>query len=504
MSTGITADVLVVGGGGSGLAAAISAAAAGAKVVLLEKNAVLGGTTARSIGSITATQTRYQAREGITDSPAEHYRDMERFTEGIPREDTDELRRVLTENVPETLRWLGAMGVEFLGPLEEPPHQKRRMHNVLPNSSAYIYHLERAARRSGVWIINNARARRLVLVDGRVTGVEFEQPGAPPQTVLARATVLAAGDYAAGADMKRALISDAVARTDAVNPTNTGDGLQMAIEAGGRIINGDLFGGGARFVPPPRPSWISRIPPWPWLMRAVSLALRHSPKSVVRRFVMGFITSVMVPSHELFEAGAILVNSRGERFADETRGMSFDLAYQPEGMAYIVFDGAVATQFSRWPHYISTAPGIAYAYLEDYEKNRPDLVRRAPTLAALAQAMGADASLLEQAVADYNGTDPAQADRFGRKRRGRLLAGPYYALGPVKNYINYTDGGLVVNAKHQVLDAADQPIPGLYAAGSNGQGGLLLKGHGHHLGWAFTSGRLAGRNAAQAGDEGAA
>jgi flavin-dependent dehydrogenase len=32
--------------------------------------------------------------------------------------------------------------------------------------------------------------------------------------------------------------------------------------------------------------------------------------------------------------------------------------------------------------------------------------------------------------------------------------------------------------------------------GSTGQGGLLLKGHGHHLGWAFASGRRAGRNAA--------
>ena len=42
----------------------------------------------------------------------------------------------------------------------------------------------------------------------------------------------------------------------------------------------------------------------------------------------------------------------------------------------------------------------------------------------------------------------------------------------------------------------DQPIPGLYAAGSTGQGGLLLKGHGHHLAWAFVSGRRAGRHAA--------
>jgi predicted oxidoreductase len=54
-----------------------------------------------------------------------------------------------------------------------------------------------------------------------------------------------------------------------------------------------------------------------------------------------------------------------------------------------------------------------------------------------------------------------------------------------------------VNEHLQVLTADGKPIPGLFAAGSNGQGGLLLKGHGHHLGWAFTSGRIAGRNAAE-------
>ena len=50
----------------------------------------------------------------------------------------------------------------------------------------------------------------------------------------------------------------------------------------------------------------------------------------------------------------------------------------------------------------------------------------------------------------------------------------------------------------QVLGTGDIPIPGLYAAGSTGQGGLLLEGHGHHLGWGFTSGRIAGRHAALA------
>jgi predicted oxidoreductase len=55
-----------------------------------------------------------------------------------------------------------------------------------------------------------------------------------------------------------------------------------------------------------------------------------------------------------------------------------------------------------------------------------------------------------------------------------------------------------VSEKLEVQRADGSVIDGLFAAGSTGQGGLLLEGHGHHLGWAFISGRIAGRNAAQA------
>jgi succinate dehydrogenase/fumarate reductase flavoprotein subunit len=74
------------------------------------------------------------------------------------------------------------------------------------------------------------------------------------------------------------------------------------------------------------------------------------------------------------------------------------------------------------------------------------------------------------------------------------LRGPFYALGPVRSYVTITEGGLSVNESFQVLNEADQVIPGLFAAGSNGQGGLLLEGHGHHIAWAFVSGRLAGES----------
>ena len=65
-------DVVVVGGGGAGLSAAVSAAELGASVLLLEKNAALGGTTGISVGSFTACGTSLQRAAGIEDDPGDH------------------------------------------------------------------------------------------------------------------------------------------------------------------------------------------------------------------------------------------------------------------------------------------------------------------------------------------------------------------------------------------------------------------------------------------------
>ena len=92
-----TCDVIVVGGGGAGLAAAIEARQAGAYVILIEKNAALGGSTAWSIGSITATGTPHQARRGIDDNPHDHWRDMAGFNGDLDGRDNPDLRRVLAE-----------------------------------------------------------------------------------------------------------------------------------------------------------------------------------------------------------------------------------------------------------------------------------------------------------------------------------------------------------------------------------------------------------------------
>ncbi len=75
---------------------------------------------------------------------------MPGFAGDLQPRDNDALRRILCDEIPATFQWLLDAGIRFMGPMPEPPHRQPRMHNVLPNSHSYIYHLERRARRAGV------------------------------------------------------------------------------------------------------------------------------------------------------------------------------------------------------------------------------------------------------------------------------------------------------------------------------------------------------------------
>jgi hypothetical protein len=404
MSEATQADVVVIGGGGAGLAAAIEARAKGTDVLLIEKNPRLGGSTAWSIGSITSTRTPHQARLGIEDSPEEHDADMALFAGELAARDNALLRRILCENMPETFAWLLSLGVRFFGPMPEPPHRRPRMHNVLPNSRSYIYHLERHARRRGVRIRCGTRARRLLRDDaGRVIGVTAEAGGSELEIAARRGIVLAAGDFTSGTAFKARYMGEQAAKVEAVNPTATGDGRALALELGARVLNGDLaLGPELRFVPPSRETLLRRLPPWPALASFMAFALEHLPQALLRPFVMSFVTTALAPSPALFEAGAILVNRRGERFCDELDRPAFALPDQPDKIGYIVLDEAIARQFSAWPHFVSTAPGVAYAYLPDYRRNRRDVFNSAPDLRGLASRLGMADGALARSVREHN------------------------------------------------------------------------------------------------------
>jgi len=485
-------DVVVVGGGGSGLAAAIEAARFGRKVVLLEKNPALGGTTIRSVGSVTSTCTPLQRANGINDTPQAHFEDMALFADdrGFIEQDNLELRRLLVEHSPDMVQWLMDLGVVFFGTMPEPPHRLPRMHNVLPHARSYLYHLKKRALQLGVDIRVGARVVKLICDDATITGVEIATDHGVARHIGAKlGVVLATGDYSSAKEIKAQFMSADLADVEGINPTSTGDGQRMVQEAGGDIVNGEIMlGPEIRFIAPPTKKFVELIPPIKPIALTMRWAMNYLPSWLLRPFLMMFVTTNLAPSPNLFKKGAILVNKEGKRFVDERNGPQLAIPRQPERIAYVLMDHKLAAEFSAWPNFISTAPGVAYAYLSDYRRNRKDIFFEAETLAELAAKLAMPADALEKTVAEHNSNLPAGLVPIDRA--------PYCALGPAKSWIVFTDGGARINGNFQVLDHSGQPIRGLYAAGSAGQGGVLLEGHGHHLGWAFVSGRLAGRSVA--------
>lgn len=507
MGSASSFDVVVVGGGGSGLATAVSAAEAGARVLLLEKNAALGGTTGISVGSFTAACTSLQRAAGIEDDVDEHNEDIGRFRPDLePRNDAAR-RRFLTANAAATFEWLRAMGLSFQGPSPEPPNRQPRMHNVIPNSKAYIAAFHRRCLALGVEIRTGAVATALSRdAAGRVSRIRFAWRGAEHEVEATRGVVLACGDYAGSYEIKRRYMSEAVARIEGVNPTATGEGHVLGLAVGGAVRNMDvLYGPELRFVTPPGRAFAQLLPSDPHLARLAARLLRIVPKRLLAAYVKRLLVTWTHPDDKLFAAGAILVNREGRRFCNELDRPYLEFFDQPGRVGYLVLDAKLAAEFSEWPNYVSTAPDIAYAYLADYRRLRPDIYHEGATAEALAAAAGFPAEALRSTLdtARRYHQDAAQAgDPFGRTRwLAPFTRGPYIALGPARAYIVMTEGGLVVDERLRVLSDAGDPIPGLYAAGCNGMGGMVLMGHGLHIAWACTSGRLAGLHAAQASRE---
>ncbi len=478
--------------------AAWAAARHGRSVLLLEKAGALGGTTGLSVGTICASATQLQRQAGIADDPDAHFADMEKFFGDRTGRDNPELRRILVDHVPETIAILAELGVTFMGPLPEPPHAKPRLHAILPHSRGYIRHLERACRKLGVELRTGAEVERLIYENGRVTGVALAPAAGASsgERVLARrGVILASGDFSSATpDYKARFMSGPLLEIGGINPSSTGDGQKMAETVGAEVLNGDLaWGPEIRFTAPPKPSLIARLPVSRWFAGTLLRAMKYLPDAWLRPLLLRFVTTFLAPSHKLFEQGAILVNTRGERFCDERVRPQDWIGRQPGQRAYIICDDVVANRFAAWPFFISTAPGVGYAYMPDYASSRPDIYASAADPETLGAKLGLPAGALQTTVDAHNA---ALADQSGSDDRQPLAKGPFHALGPAKSWIVFSEGGVRIDREFRVLGADRQPIPGLFAAGSAGQGGVLLEGHGHHLAWAFTSGRLAGRNAA--------
>jgi 3-oxosteroid 1-dehydrogenase len=215
--------------------------------------------------------------------------------------------------------------------------------------------------------------------------------------------------------------------------------------------------------------------------------------------------------------GNIIVNQRGERFMNEAR--SYDIA----GKAMIDADRPDARTIPSWivldARFRSKYPmGPLIPVFPDWTlpARFRSMYLKAPTLKALAAQMGVPPAALEATVARFNGFARSGEDAdFGRgsaaydryygdqsvKPNPNLAPidqAPFYALKVYPGDIG-TKGGLATDEAARVLDGNGAPIPGLYAIGNNAASvmGPAYPGAGSTLGPAMTFGFLAAQDILQ-------
>jgi fumarate reductase flavoprotein subunit len=337
-----------------------------------------------------------------------------------------------------------------------------------------------------------------VTENGRVVGVRAEVNGQHCSFSATRGVVLAAGDYANSPEIIGQYKGETFRAIEGINPYATGDGHQLAQSVGAKLVNMDVtYGPEIRFIAPVQKGFVQLLPASGPIARLMSWMLPVVPKFAIHFIIKRLLVAWQHPEDALFDDGAILINRQGERFCNEKTWPDREIAIagQPDKICYILLDERLIDRYSQWPHFISTAPEIAYAYVEDYLRLRPDVTVQALSLPDLARKRAIPESNLQTTLASFvryaGGQEP---DAFGRTGDTHPLEGQRWVLlGPAKAWFTTTEGSPAINENMQVLNESGKPIPGLYAVGQNGLGGQILWGHGLHIGWAITSGRLVGK-----------
>ncbi len=496
-------DVVVVGSGGGALTGAFLAQKAGLSTVVVEKTALLGGTSAYSGGACWLPGSDVQQRAGIPDS-TESAREylaailvdpdegkVEAFLAHAP-----ELVAELEADDAIDFEWLpfpeyyDAPGrvpfgrsiqptnvkrgdlPERVGALVRPPVERDRAgeggRNTLSGGQALIARLLDGFLRDGGTVLTELPVTGLVLDGDRVAGVAGMTPEGPVEIRARRGVLVAAGGFEGNATLRKEHgVPGDVAWTMAPAGTNTGE----PIEAGAALGAATDFRGVGWFCP--------------------GLEQPDGGGS----FTLGFRSGLMVDAH-------------GHRYANES--LPYDrfgreMAKAPERIpSWYVFD---SREGGRLPA-IAMPEGDPAAHLEAGTWVRADSIRE------LADAIGVPADELVATVDRFNGFCETGVDTdFGRgndeydtffaggegpnKALTPCVQAPFHAARFVLSDLG-TKGGLVTDERGRVLRQDGSHIPGLYAASNSAASvfGTVYPGPGAPLGSAMVFASLAVRDLA--------
>lgn len=461
-------DVVVVGGGGAGLAAAVSAAEHGASVLLFEAEKELGGSTQLSAGMFTAAGTSVQKGLGIEDTPEkffQHYMDLNQW------QLKPGLVRAFCEESGPALEWLIGLGAEIPAKVSHNAHSpgltRAGVEDVwrahVPKDQGYglVQVLDRARRKAGVEAILNTRVERLLVEDGRVTGVVADGIEVP-----AEAVIVTTGGFARDPALVSRHYPAAEAAGDALFVV-AADGSRGDHLAFGEQVDAAIAGDGWGLLLPT--AYFQRLHHWQSGFPPVS---------------------------------RIMVNAHGRRFMDE------DASYAVSGGIIDHQNGPVWTVFDERAR-VTLPAGYAHwdadHVLAETEAGR---TVRADSVEELAGKLGVPSGALRATIDRWNAHLPAGADPDFLRHHTLAAKGrteppepigtpPFYAARTLPAELVCTHAGLEIDGAAAVLDARGERVPGLFAAGEAGAGvlGPRYVGGGNAVANAITMGRVAGRSA---------
>lgn len=467
------ADVVVIGSGASGLAAALTAAEGGAKVIVFEKQRTPGGTS-NFFEGIFAVESDMQRENYVDYDRDQAFKSIMEYNHwrANPR-----LVRAIVNESGETISWLKQQGIEFSDVTINMPNAPRTYHPVKGNGLAVIKALVTKLKGKGVDLRFGTPVKRIIKEGGHISAILVEGD-AEDIRVNTKAVVIATGGYANNKEWIKKY---------------TGFDLGVNLLPVGNV---DKFGDGIRMA---------------WEVGAAEDGI-----SVLELYRAGPITTEIGGQVEWPTVQPDLwVNPRGERFCDETVAF-YDTAVgnvnakHKEGYTCSLFDSSVLQRLMEKG--IDKNVGVRNpvgAKPLNFEKELKILFEKgntdvcvADSIEELAGKLVMDPEVLKNTVEEYNRFCENKHDDLFAKNPQYLwpLRGPkYYAVKAHTVFLG-TMGGIKINHKTEVLDKKDNVISGLYAIGFDAGG---MYGDSYHVsvasgssvGFAFNSGRIAGKNA---------
>jgi 3-oxo-5alpha-steroid 4-dehydrogenase len=466
--TKTAADVIVVGMGIAGGSAAVEAAATGASVLVLERAAVAGGTSAMAGGHFyLGGGTVVQRATGHADSPDEMYS----YLMAVTPDPEPEKIRAYADGGAGHCDWLESLGFEFersyypekaviqpqtqglmytgnekVWPFRELAVPAPRGHKVpVPGDTGgaklVVDLLVRRAGELGVEIRYETAVTELITDCGRVSGVRWRSLEGTGE-LAAGSVILAAGGFVMNAEMVARHVPHLAEKPFVLGtPYDDGLGIRLGMSAGGQALHMD----------------------------------------------QAFITAPFYPPAKLLTG--IIVNTAGKRFVAEDSYHSRTSAFvldQPGRAAFLIVDSA---------------------HMERPELPLVPFIDGWESIGEMEADLKIPAGNLAATIAAYNAAAARGEDPEFHKHPDWIEAqdtGPWAAfdltLGRAM-YAGFTLGGLRCTIDGQVQRPDGSIVPGLYTAGACASNiAQDAKGYssGIQLGEGSFFGRRAGRHAALA------